>query len=184
MKNIQTIFTITLIFIALATACVKTPLKPDDDCGQLPCPTTTGANVASCMINGEPFVVKGKGKSIGMFNCVSGNTFKNGTLAGGYTLEFYRCADGNNNRMRGLYFEISDSLQIQSYKIGNPFITGCRLTIDGGGFSVLSDSSTIGLIEITKNSNSSVSGKFSFELKDKFRNKIYTCTNGNFDLSK
>jgi hypothetical protein len=183
MKKIQIIFTTTLLFIALATACIKKPITPSDTCGALPCPTTTGANVASCMINGEPFIVKGKGKSIGMFNCVGGNTLNYGTLAGGYKIEFYKCPDGTN-KTNILHFDIYDNFNLKEYKIADPLKTNCRLEISGGGFSFYSDSNSIGSLSITYLDNNIISGKFNFTIKDPSTGKTYTCTDGNFDLSK
>jgi hypothetical protein len=183
MKKTQTIIITTILFMTIAAACVKTPIKPNEACGALPCPTTTGANVASCMINGEPFIVKGKGKSIGMFNCVSGNTFKYGTLAGGYTLEFFRCSDGTN-KTNNIYFQFSGNPELKKYLIGNPLKTGCAPIIYGGGFQIYADSNSVGSIEITHLDNNIISGKFNFIIKDPSTGKTYTCTNGNFDLSK
>jgi hypothetical protein len=184
MKNIKIIAVTLFAFIAFATACRKITTVPvTEACGQLPCPTTIGANVASCMINGEPFIVKGKGKSIGMFNCTSGNTFKYGTLAGGYTLEFFKCSDGTN-KTNNIYFQFSGNPELKKYLIGKPLFTGCSLYTEGGGFFTISDSTSTGEIEITYLDNSIISGKFKFVTKDYNTGKTYTCTNGNFDLSK
>jgi hypothetical protein len=183
MKKIQ-IITITLLaYIALATACNKIKTTtPTGSCGQLPCPTTTGANVASCMINGEPFIVKGKGKYTGMFNCVGGNTLTYGTLAGGYNLEFYNCPDGTL-KANSIYFTIFDEIKIGQYNIGAPLINGCVLDM-GNIIVAASDSLTSGKIEITHIENHVISGKFNFVIKDPTNGKTYICTEGNFDLSK
>jgi hypothetical protein len=182
MKN-KTLITITIFaYICFCFACIKTnPNVNKNPCGELPCPTATGANVVSCYINGKPYIVKGNSPYVGLLSCTEGNTFKLKSLSSGYDLTFFKCTEVENAYR--IKFDIIDSLSVKKYHLGIFGQTGCRLDYSGSGTSVLSDSSSTGNFEITALNEHTISGKFDFEIKDS-KGNIYKCTNGNFDLSK
>jgi hypothetical protein len=71
MKNKIIISITTFIYICFAFACHK---PKTITCGDLPCPSETGANIVSCYINGKPFIVLGNKPHVDMLSCNDGNT--------------------------------------------------------------------------------------------------------------
>jgi hypothetical protein len=178
MNNLKITIITFFAFIAIATACCKkTP-----DCGSLPCPTTSGANVVSCLINGTPFIVKGNNPTSSMFSCTSGTKLKNKSLGIGYTIDISNCKD-KSEEYKVLRFDVGGVLAKQKYSISELSSTNCRIQFIGLLFNIFSDKTTIGELSITHLDSKVVSGTFNFVITDPNTNKKYTCTNGNFDLS-
>jgi hypothetical protein len=182
MKNFKIIFYTTLLFIFTAIACCKQEPPKEPTCGILPCPTTTGANVVSCMINGTPYIVKGFSPNVTMMSCTSGSLFKGSTFGAGYSVMAYNCTEVHKIGQIMIYIE--DSVKIETYKLGDPFITGCRVDLSGGYGGFYSDKTSTGNFSITHLTDHVISGTFDFIIKDSHTGDVYTCTNGNFDLGK
>jgi hypothetical protein len=160
--------TTTIFFILLAAACGKKA----PNCGALPCPTNTGANVVSCMIDGEPFICRG-GKPTNTWGCEEGNTIYGSAF--GYTNITSRiCSDDIQN----LKIHFDTPLELKTYTIGMKNQFCVRATTN----SACSDSIQTGTITITTLTDKVLAGNFSLNAKS--ATGIRKITNGNFDLAR
>jgi hypothetical protein len=160
--------TTTIFFILLAAACGKKA----PNCGALPCPTNTGANVVSCMIDGEPFICRG-GKPNVNWVCKEGNTIYGSAF--GYTNITSRIC---NNDIQYLQINFDTPLELKTYTIGmnNRFCVSAIIN------TACSDSIQTGIITITTLTDKVLAGNFSLNAKS--ATGIRKITNGNFDLAR
>jgi hypothetical protein len=168
----------TLAFVCMAVACVKNP--PTPNCGQLPCPSATGANVVSCYVNGVPYIAKGGKPTIGMFTgCQQGNYITSSALGGvNTTLNFYFCSSKYSDRIS---LDIYDSLKVGIYQLNEG--TFARARLEGAlTFNGYTDAANTGQLEIITLTDKVIAGKFSFKVM--FGNQMNTITEGNFDLAR
>jgi hypothetical protein len=112
--------------------------------------------------------------------CKPGCQYQIKTLGKGYSLDFQHC--DAVDKIYYIHFDIGDSLK--DHKIGDAFITNCRVKAGGGWGTLYSNSSTVGEITINYLSEHIISGSFNFTLDSSSQIGKIVCTNGNFDLSK
>jgi hypothetical protein len=176
MKNNKIIILITtIIYVAAAFACHK-PEKIT--CGDLPCPSETGANVASCYIDGVPFISLGNKPHVDMFSCNGGSTLDTSTIGGVATyLNLRMC----NNFFGTILFTFHAPLALKKYSIGDK--NNFEVYVNVGGQYALTDSLHTGTLTITKLTPKIISGNFSFKAHT-YTNSIIEISNGNFDLSR
>jgi Family of unknown function (DUF6252) len=149
----------TLAFVCMAVACVKKP--PTPNCGQLPCPSATGANVVSCYVNGEPYIAKGGKPDL--------------TGLGGFHIYF--CKD---NYLQLLEIWLQDSLKVGEFELNN----ANRADFTGAWFNIVTNDTTTGKLIITHLTASSVSGNFWFNATNGSATNPYKITEGNFDIAR
>jgi Family of unknown function (DUF6252) len=167
----------TLAFVFMAVACVKNPPAPN--CGPLPCPTTTGANVVSCLVNGVPYIAKGGKPDLGMLSaCQQGMSLSSSALGGPNTkFTFYFCKD---SKSQILEIWLQDSLALGEYDLAR----ANHIKFNGGLFNTVTNDSNTGKIQITKLTTNVVSGNFMFNASNGNKVNQYQITQGNFDIAR
>jgi hypothetical protein len=168
----------TLAFVCMAVACVKNP--PTPNCGQLPCPSATGANVVSCYVNGEPYIAKGGKPDLTstMGGCKQGSFLqpKNGLSTSHFDFRF--C---NNNYPENIYIYIYENLEVKNYSLSNIN----KVVIDGTLLQGQTDELNTGSLQITNMTEKIISGTFEFTVEvNKLTHEKLHFTNGTFDLAR
>jgi hypothetical protein len=178
MKTNKTIISTILLFICLAFACVKS--TPTANCGQLPCPTTTGANVVSCLVNGKPYIANGgKPDLSGMFGTCKQGSYVSSSALGGPNCKFtFRfCID---NYAQQLDISLGDSLKVGKFELG----INNHVKFDGAYYNIVTNNLNKGVFNITNLTINSISGNFNFYASSDTNVNQYHITQGNFDIAR
>jgi hypothetical protein len=174
MKTNKTTCIATFIFLCFAIACIKTgPTMPN--CGELPCPTTTGKNIVSCYVNGKPYIAQGGYPKLGMFSgCVEGCYLDEPNIE----LTFRFCDGGKYAEQINIF--LGTDLHLGEYKLDSKN----KVDFDMVFFRAVTNDLNIGTVNITNLTDSSVSGNFDFYASADSSVNQYHITQGNFDISR
>jgi hypothetical protein len=179
MKTNKIIISTILLFICFAFACVKSTPNTTPNCGDLPCPTATGANVVSCYVNGKPYIAKGGKPDLSLWGCQQGNHITSSALGGPNTTFSFRFCDAGYPEE--IFILLGDTLRLGEYKLNSlnrvlilgTFLYGQTDTINQGSFNITFLSSKI------------VAGNFNFNTSTNVAGStVFKFTQGNFDIAR
>jgi hypothetical protein len=178
MKTNKIIISTILLFICLAFACVKS--TPAANCGELPCPTATGANVVSCFVNGKPYIARGgKPDFSSTWGCAQGSYITSSALGGPNTTFSFRFCDGGYPEE--IYIMLGDTLRLGEYKLN----TLNKVLILGTFIYGQTDTINQGVFNITFLSSKIVAGNFNFSTSTNVAGAtVFKFTQGHFDIAR